>query len=78
MKVELNKIYKMKNYTWYVQVVEIYKPERYWYNQLKKELGIKTNATIIKYNKSTSKEFIFWLVNYMKLSDFKNNHEIIC
>lgn len=75
MEIKIWEIYKMRNYTWYYQVVDITPSDRYWYNELIKKLWIKTKATIVKYHKSTDKNFTFWLVNYMKLSHFKDNIE---
>ncbi len=73
----MNKIIKWKVYKgdWtYAEVVEIYKPWGWLYDDKLKEIGIKTRATIVYYRRCQNTDFIFGLCNYMKLSNFKKHY----
>jgi len=69
-------IYEINDYFAFARIEEIYKPWTYWYSDKKKELWLKTNSIIIKYRKSTDKNFTVWMINYMKLIDFKRNYTL--
>ena len=59
--------------TVYVNILEVYRPWDYMYIDKKRELNLKTNPVIIKYEKSMGLDFKFWYINYMTYSDFRYN-----